>query len=253
MLRRWLQRRLPVGFKMIFSERRVIVVREGLERELEIDRWERRGLALGEESPFHGRQRLRSIHLSNDETVLVRSYHHGGIFRHLTGEFFFTWPPRPFVELALTEEARRRGIPTLEVLGAWIERIAGPVYRGWLMSRELTGARDLWAVLQGGPCEGEALFRAVAQSVRRMHRRGIYHADLNLKNILIRQEGEKIVSYLIDLDKARLFAGEVPRRKAQRNLRRLLRSACKLDPDRRFFSNERWELLVRSYQEAEVG
>lgn len=256
MLRRWLQRRLPVGFEMIFSGKKIVVVRKGLERELAMDSWAGCDPAPGEESAFHGRGRLRSLHLPSGETVLLRAYHHGGIFRHLSGEFFFTWPPRPFVELAVTEEARRRGVPTLEILGAWIERVGGPVYRGGLMSRELKGARDLWAVLQSGLCqgeEGEALLRAAAESVRAMHRRGVYHGDLNLKNILVRQEGEKIAGYVIDFDRARLFAGEVPGRAARKNLRRLLRSICKLDPDRRFFSRAGWELFLRSYQGAEAG
>ena len=49
-----------------------------------------------------------------------------------------------------------------------------------------------------------------------MHREGVlYHADLNLKNILLRVENGAPVSYIIDYDKARLFLGRLPDRLGQ--------------------------------------
>lgn len=84
-----------------------------------------------------------------------------------------------------------------------------------------------------------------------MHRRGVYHGDLNLKNILVRQETDEIKSYIIDFDKASLYLGAVPANKAEKNLRRLYRSACKLDPQKRWFPQKDWDLLLRLYAEAE--
>lgn len=204
-------------------------------------------------SPFFGRDRLSFLRLRNGEALLVRSYRHGGLLRNLTGDLFFTWPPRPFCELAITEEARRRGIPTLEIVAAWIERSTGPFYRAWLATRELAGARDLWTVLQGRP-DGErhglGILESVARCLRTMHSRGLYHRDLNLRNILVRDEGGEIKSYVIDLDKAKLFPGPVPPKKAQKNLDRLFRSLSKLDARGRFVSREDWNLLLRFYREA---
>src|SRR5512145_2774199 len=99
-------------------------------------------------SRFRGRGSLTSISLADGTSALVRSYHRGGMVRYLTKDLFCTWPPRPFVELAVTEQARCRGISTLEVMGACVERTWGPFYRGWLVTRELMGARDLWSVLR---------------------------------------------------------------------------------------------------------
>ena len=230
------------------------LVRRGLEAYFDFGKFVRREGAAGEASPFYGRQRLVFFRLKNGETALVRAYRHGGMLRHITGEFFFTWPPRPFKELFLTEEARRRGIPTLEIFAACVERSWGPFYRGWLVSRELNDARDLWNALQrdchGGANRG-ALLRAVAQAVRRMHRLGIYHRDLNLKNILLKRGEGGVRSYIIDFDKAKLFPGEVPPGTARRNLNRLLRSARKLDPDGRFLPPEDRNLLLRFYREAD--
>lgn len=229
------------------------LVRKGLEPYFDFEKFARREERAKEASPFYGRERLLFFHLENGETALVRAYRHGGMLRHLTGELFFTWPPRPFKELFLTEEARRRGVPTLEIFAAWVERSWGPFYRGWLFTRELKDAKDLWSALQGksdGGWDRNLLLKAVAQAIRQMHRQGIYHRDLNLKNILVKQEGGGTRSYVIDFDKARLFPGEVPSGMARKNLNRLLRSACKLDPEGRFLSLEDRNLLIRFYREA---
>ncbi|MBI4527648.1 MAG: phosphotransferase [Deltaproteobacteria bacterium] len=229
-----------------------MVVRRGLEGYLDLEALISQRETAQPASPFHGRSRLSFLRLGNGETALARAYHHGGVLRHLTGDLFFTWPPRPFRELAITEEARHRGVSTVEVLGAGVQRLWGPLYQGWLFTRELTGARDLWAAVQSGfalPAMDPVL-KAVAQSVCAMHRKGIYHRDLNLKNILVRWEEDRIRSYLIDFDKARLFPGEIPASKARHNLRRLQRSAHKLDPESRFFGPSEWDRFFRFYQEA---
>lgn len=248
---------VPPGFKRLSPHRgQMVLVREGLEGSLHPAEFFREGEAEQKTSPFHGRGQLRRLRLDNGESALVRGYRHGGTLRHLTGDFFFTWPPRPFKELAITEEVRRRGVPTLEVLGAGVERVGGPIYRGWLITRELKDARDLWDALQHGLyCEddGTGLLQAVARSVRYMHRQGVYHRDLNLKNIMVRREEKQITGYIIDFDKAELFAGELPAHRIQRNLRRLLRSVCKLDPNRQRLSPGDWDLFIRFYREASAG
>lgn len=256
MIQTWVWGDVPTGFKRCSpNSRQLGLVREGLEGCLDPAKFFAQS-EMARESPFSGRARIGLFPLGNGEAALIRTYRHGGILRHLTGDFFFTWPPRPFKELVVTAEVSRRGVPTLEILGACVERVWGPVYRGWLITRELEGAYDFWAALERGlysEGEGHSLLKAVARSLRRMHLRGVYHGDLNLKNILVRREGDQVRSYIIDFDKARLFSGEVPPKRARRNLMRLLRSICKLDPDRRSLSPEAWELFTRFYREADVG
>ena len=79
--------------------------------------------------------------------ALIRAYRHGGFFRNVATTWFFTWPPRPFRELVLTEELRRRGLRTVEVYAACVSRPAGPFYRGWLITKQLQGAEDLWSAI----------------------------------------------------------------------------------------------------------
>jgi tRNA A-37 threonylcarbamoyl transferase component Bud32 len=253
MVQEWVWGDTPTGFKRVSSGQiQMMMVRESLEPYLTPEKFIEQRESGKEASYFHGRDRLRFLHLDNGDTALVRAYRHGGVLRRLTGDFFFTWPPRPFRELVLTEEVRRRGVPTVEIFAACVERIWGPFYRGWLITRELRGADDLWAALQSDlyvGTAGRSLLQAVAQSLRKLHRQGVYHGDLNLRNILVRREAEEIRSYIIDFDKAKLFPREVSPERARRNMSRLLRSVCKLDPQRRHLSEKDWELFIRFYQE----
>ena len=200
-------------------------------------------------SPYAGRGLLRLIPVERGDAALVRTYRRGGVPGCFTKDLFFTWPARPFRELAVTERVRSRGVPTLEVLAALVEREWGPFYRGWLVTRRLGGAKDLWLTLQNDHdmVSRKELFLSVARSLRRMHELGIYHSDLNLKNILVRREGEGLKIYVIDFDKAKLFPRGLPRERANENLDRLLRSVRKLDPRRRFFSQEDWTLFMEMY------
>lgn len=241
---------IPEGFqKLTDPQGNRLAVRADRQREimfstcLDIESY---GAAAG----FYGRGDIRSVQLADGTTALFRRYRHGGILRSITGKWFFSWPPRPFRELTITEELRRRGFPTVEVYAACVGKIAGPFYRGWLVTRQLEGAHDLWAALQSGFCQSvgiEAVLKAVAASIRRMHREGVYHRDLNLKNILVRSTTAGVESHVIDFDQAILVLGQLPAPLVQNNLDRLLRSIGKLDPQRQYFSPAAWYGFLEYY------
>jgi lipopolysaccharide kinase (Kdo/WaaP) family protein len=208
-----------------------------------------------EVSRFEGREPLRSLGLANGDTALIRPYRHGGVLRACTGSVFWSWPPRPFRELSITEEIRRRGIPTVETYGAYVEQLCGPFYRGWLVTRELTGAQDLWQAFNSGFVQEfgiDRILRAVADSLRTLHREGVYHTDLNLKNILVCKEPGGVKGYIIDFDKAKLVLGNLPPQLVRRNLSRLLRSVNKLDPTRTYFLTSYWDDFVNFYYDVEA-
>ncbi len=200
---------------------------------------------------YFGRAGLHVVPLPGGDGV-IRSYRHGGVLRGLTREWFVSRPPRPFAELAVTVAARERGVAAPEALAALVARGFGPWYRGWLVTRELKNARNLWAELQRelAPAMKQALLRRTGRSLRFMHARGIDHADLNLRNILVRHERSRPEIHVIDFDRARLFSGPVPAARARRNLRRLLRSVNKLDPDRAHLGPDDWDRLLEAYDSA---
>jgi tRNA A-37 threonylcarbamoyl transferase component Bud32 len=250
--RDWAWGVVPPGFKRVIDGREgLMIVREDVEKFITIEECTKSSDSYNHEAGlFQGRGKLRVLELRNGDAALIRPYRHGGLFRHLLRGIFFTWPPRPFRELAITEEVRRRGIPTAEVLAACVRRIWGPFYRGWLVTRQLKGGQDLWTAIRDGfvgQTGAEKVFNAVAASLHGLHREGIYHRDLNLKNIVVRRESDGVKGYIIDFDRAMLFLGEVPMALARRNLDRLLRSANKLDPKREYFSAHDWKRFTESY------
>lgn len=252
MLESWLWGPTPEGFKKVSWHGGPLMLIQGWMDGRELASWflapekER-----GESGRLYGRGVLRRVDIGGGGAALIRTYRHGGLLRRLTGEVFFTWPARPFSELLVTEQIRRGGIPTVEILAAVVARIWGPFYRGWLVTREIRGARDLWSALQDGISQQTVrlLLKAVAWAVRRMHGEGIFHADLNLKNILVRMEDGKIGVYIIDFDKARLYPGGIPSPLINRNLNRLLRSVQKLDSRRQYFSEEDWIAFKEYYDQ----
>jgi len=205
------------------------------------------------EPRYYGRGAIRTRALANGHMAVVRPYFHGGAFRRFTRSWFFTWPPRPFRELSITEELRRRGLRTVEVYAACVSRPFGPFYRAWLITRQLPDVEDLWSALKSGFAERvgfERTLRIVAESIAALHREGVYHADLNLKNILLRAEGADLGAYIIDFDKAKVFLGRLPAQLVRKNLARLQRSARKLDPERQFLTAAAWDRFVSDYHAA---
>ncbi len=63
---------------------------------------------------------------------------------------------------------------------------------------------------------------------------GLFHADLNLHNLLVTQARESFTVIVIDLDKARLFDAPLSAAMRRANAARLMRSARKLDPSGQF-------------------
>lgn len=102
-----------------------------------------------------------------------------------------------------------RGIDTPLPL-AVVERTRGPLCReAFLITRFLPGASELNACVQAGvPAERkEAFIAALAAVLRRMHDRGIYHADMKSNNILVQEAGAGWRFSLIDLDRTYFTAG----------------------------------------------
>jgi 3-deoxy-D-manno-octulosonic acid kinase len=136
---------------------------------------------------------------------------------------------RPFRELAVTVEARRRGVPVPEVLAARTEgRLA---YRGAILTAEVPGVVPLLDALRAAADDARrrALAAGAGRVVAAMHHAGVFHADLNMTNLLAPLSGAVEVTVL-DFDRARLASGPLGPRARRSNLERLARSLRKLDP-----------------------
>ena len=204
----------PPGFALIRDSHKTVVVREDYKAELllqGIDNPEKlRALCRDSAAHYSGRGATPAIPITGrpPERMILRPYRRGGLLRFLMRDLYWG-DSRPLEELCVAAAALHAGIPTAAVLAAVAVRAAGPLYRGYLITRELSGCRDLPSFLSAARGETSeetfrnkrALLARAAQAVRAMHDRGFYHGDLNLKNILIDAEQQNTV-YIIDWDKS---------------------------------------------------
>ncbi len=185
-------------------------------------------------SPLSGRGPIASLPAAESDNgrMLVRQYLRGGLLRFINRDIY-AGKARPFKELFLARAARNKGIPTPDMLAAVSVRVAPGLYRCYLMSQELVQCRDcaFWLKSQAGA--DQKGFRALKQDllircaavIRHMHDCGLYHADLNIKNILVdTQEPESL--YVIDWDKSRLD-DPLSIKKRRANVLRFCRSLVK--------------------------
>jgi tRNA A-37 threonylcarbamoyl transferase component Bud32 len=190
---------------------------------------------------YRGRGGVASVPLAegSEERMIVRRYRHGGLLRVLTRDWLLG-PRRPLRELTASQDARDRRVPTTEVLAASVERRFFFLYHGALFTRELRQSRDLDSVLVSlGGCTAprdlrrkREILRASAAAVRALHDGGIFHADLNLKNLVIQEQAAGPRALVIDLDGARSLPSLSWSRR-WKNLFRLHRSLRKRPAARR--------------------
>jgi 3-deoxy-D-manno-octulosonic acid kinase len=163
---------------------------------------------------------------STDKLVLRRLLH-GGLLGPLLGSAFLGMS-RPLCELRVTAELRSAGAPVPRPALALGRKIAGPFWDAVVGTYLEPNAVDALLFLESAP-ELPRLLRAaeaVGSAVRRFHDEGGRHADLHVKNLLIRERDDTAECVVIDLDKARITPGLTPgERMAQ--IMRLFRSLLK--------------------------
>jgi Lipopolysaccharide kinase (Kdo/WaaP) family len=129
----------------------------------------------------------------------------------------------------------RRGIPVAEPMGAMIEWLSPVLYRGFFLTRALRGM-TLWEFLKtdDDPTVRTHVLGQARAAIDTMHDKGLFHADLNLHNLLVTQARDSFSIVVIDLDKSRLFGAPLSPAMRHANASRLMRSARKLDPSGKF-------------------
>jgi 3-deoxy-D-manno-octulosonic acid kinase len=204
-------------------------------------------LPAGAEAVATGRGGAYRVTLPGGPRMVLRICRRGGLVARFVRETYVGLWPRPLRELAVTVEARRRGVAAVEVLGARVE--GGLAYRGSLVTAEVPAAETLLEALgrAAGAEARRALAAAVGRAVATLHAAGVFHADLNLNNILVHAGQSGLDIALLDFDRARLRAGPLGARARDRNLRRLARSCAKLDPDRRLTGAPEREAFRAAY------
>ena len=159
-------------------------------------------------------------------TLVFRRLLHGGWLGGWLGDRFGS-PSRPLRELRLSASLRQRGVPVPEPALVAGERRWG-FWRLAFASVLEEEAIDALRWLEAGPTPAEVLRAASAlgRAVRRFHDAGAHHADLHVKNLMIRTSDERLSGLVIDLDGARTVLGMTPEERMAQ-LMRLFRSLVK--------------------------
>ena len=182
---------------------------------------------------------------SPDGTWALRHYCRGGLVSRLIDDQYL-WlgeaRTRSFQEWRLLAELRQRGLPVPRPIAAAYRR-SGPFYRADLITGYIDAPSFQTLLLDDSLTV--ATWREVGRVLRRFHDAGVYHADLNIRNMLVREDGQVFV---LDFDKGRLRA---PGKWARDNLARLERSIHKICATTgASFDAPGWQQLLVGYGQA---
>ena len=184
-----------------------------------------------------GRAAAWFVQLTSVAAVL-RHFRRGGLMARLVRERYL-WlglaRTRSFAEFDLLRLMWQAGLPVPRPLGAavWRERFT---YRAALLTLRIDQARPL--ALCGEPTVWFEAGRVIAK----MHQFDVWHADLNVFNLLVDAQ-DKV--WIIDLDRGYRKALTAAQR--AENLSRLLRSVKKVVPE---FESSCWQRFKEGYQSA---
>lgn len=159
------------------------------------------------------------------ERVVVRHNRHGGLLASLTGDLFLP-PTRAPLELRLSEQLRKRGVPTPQVLGFAVYPGPAGFQRADVMTREVPASGDLSVALMSDDSGvRQRALRATAKLLTTLTHAGARHHDLNVKNVLLCEAGDGVLEAMaLDVDSVTLPTSPDV---LEQNLARLLRSARK--------------------------
>ena len=231
---------IPPSYSLITNDKTCVVLK---------DDWKEMLLKLGISSPefflkhsgkqsddYHGRSALRIIDLPEEAKgrAVIRHYRRGGKVQKLIKDIYWG-RSRPLQELWIGHRAMEKGVPTAEILAVCHTKVFWKLHRGDLISKEIVHGKDLATYLRElhQPLSKESMLQKwkavgiVGALVRKMHDVGIFHGDLNLKNIILQIiDCQNIKGYIIDFDKS-LLKSPLSEKMRVRNLLRLNRSAEK--------------------------
>ncbi|WP_198781810.1 3-deoxy-D-manno-octulosonic acid kinase [Shewanella putrefaciens] len=186
---------------------------------------------------------------------VLRHYWRGGLMEKFSKDaYLYTGleNTRAMGELRLLDTLYHEDFAVPKPIAANIVR-DGLFYRADIIIERVEGAEDLVVKLSKGAMSAEQ-WQALGATIAQFHQRGVYHADLNAKNILLQPAQTEPMTperfYLIDFDRGELKTPHPQWQKA--NLDRLLRSFHKEQGKlpNLAFNLDNWASLMQGYQGA---
>ena len=171
-----------------------------------------------------------------EHKLVLRHYYRGGLVGKVLRDQFWLQPvakSRAMQEYQLLSWMRTQGLAVPRPVAASYQR-SGLIYRADLLIELIPNSKDLAAILQQRAITASE-WQAIGAAIAKMHQLGVYHSDLNCRNIMLDAAGKV---WLIDFDKC---SRRPPGEWTEQNLARLLRS----------FNKEKGKLAVFNWQESD--
>ena len=202
--------------------------------------WKDKGAITGQET---GRGTTWFLQHEGHDLVL-RHYLRGGLISKISKDNYLfknLKSCRSISEFYILNELNQLGLPVPIPAAAQVIR-NGLTYKADLLTQRIPNAQDLVQVLKER--QNKAFYQQLGLTISRFHQYGVYHADLNIQNIL--QDKNKQF-WLIDFDRAKRLK---PQPKWQHsNLDRLKRSfeKEKVRYDIQWEESD-WAIFSKAYQ-----
>ena len=204
--------------------------------------WKEKGAITGHET---GRGTTWFLRHENHDLVL-RHYLRGGLVSKLSKDNYLfknLQSCRSISEFNILNKLSALGLPVPVPAAAQVIRTAIS-YKADLLTQRIPNAKDLVQVLK--TAQDKTFYQKLGEMIALFHQNGVYHADLNIQNIL-QDSNNKF--WLIDFDRAKLMK---PKKSWQlNNLSRLRRSFEKEKV--RFgvkWEASDWDILISAYQKS---
>jgi len=204
--------------------------------------WKEKEAITGQET---GRGTTWFLRHENHDLVL-RHYLRGGLVSKISQDNYLfknLQSCRSISEFNILYQLNALNLPVPVPAAAQVIR-RGITYKADLLTQRIPNAKDLVQVLK--TTQDERFYQALGQTIALFHQHGVYHADLNIQNIL-QDSNNKF--WLIDFDRARRLK---PKNVWQlSNLKRLKRSfeKEKIRYDIKWKESD-WDVLINAYQKA---
>ena len=184
----------------------------------------------------------------NELTAVLRHYWRGGLIgKVLNDQYLYLGleKTRVYQEFALMMKLCEMGLNVPKPITAKVTQ-HGLIYRGDIITQAIEGAQSLLDVLKKRALTADEL-TMIGNTIAQFHNLGVYHADLNINNILFDNTG---AVYIIDFDRGEIKP--VQEQWQQANISRLLRSFEKelgRNPVMHWQKSD-WQQLHATYQSA---
>lgn len=187
-----------------------------------------------------------------NQDLVLKHYQRGGKMAALLGDRYIgvgCGRSRSFREWRLLRQLAELNLPAPVPVAARCSR-HGLFYRADLITMRINDVVTLADRLLAQRCDQD-VWRALGACLRRFHDNGVYHADLNARNILLNVETKAV--FLIDFDKGGMrYLGESWKAS---NLARLQRSLLKFKSLNQtfYFEQQDWNALLDGYKDSRGG